>query len=301
MSEITVAIHPFWTFDIDVPGAKIIRWDFESAPPAGGADIVVTSHWAKPDAVELAQKAGASLLQIGSIGFDMIDPDALGSLRVANAKTVHEPATAETVVLDLLIALRDVPRMMANSANKNWEPFYAPGLTDKEIVLVGVGGVGSQIAQRLEAFNAHITYVASRERDEDFGHVYALDTAPDSVWAKADGVITVIPATDQTRGIINKDFLAKLKDGAVVLNAGRGVLAVNEDLVSEKDRLRIVLDVADPEPLPADSALWDAAFFISHHTGGNTDAMQPRMKAVVEQQIHAALNGDDFINVVLPK
>ncbi|WP_406715315.1 NAD(P)-dependent oxidoreductase [Trueperella pyogenes] len=301
MKNVTVSIHPFWNFEIDIPGVSVVRWDFESEPPVDRADVVVTSHWATPNGVEMAQKVGASLLQIGSIGYDMIAPDLPAGLQIANAATVHEAATAETVVLDLLIALRDVPRMAANTAARTWEPFYAPGLTDKRIVLVGVGGVGSQIVQRLRAFNADITYVASRERDEDFGHVYSLDTAPAEVWAQADAVVVVIPATPDTRGLIDADFLAKLKDGAVLVNAGRGVLAVNEALVAEAGRLRIVLDVADPEPLPADSPLWDAAFFISHHNGGNTDAMHPRMKALVERQVRAALAGEDYVNVVLPR
>ncbi|MEW6891895.1 NAD(P)-dependent oxidoreductase [Trueperella pyogenes] len=301
MKSVTVSIHPFWNFEIDIPGVSVVRWDFESEPPVDRADVVVTSHWATPNGVEMAQKVGASLLQIGSIGYDMIAPDLPAGLQVANAATVHEAATAETVVLDLLIALRDVPRMAVNTAARTWEPFYAPGLTDKRIVLVGVGGVGSQIAQRLRAFNADITYVASRERDEDFGHVYSLDTAPAEVWAQADAVVVVIPATPDTKGLIDADFLAKLKDGAVLVNAGRGVLAVNEALVAEAGRLRIVLDVADPEPLPADSPLWDAAFFISHHNGGNTDAMHPRMKALVERQVRAALAGEDYVNVVLPR
>lgn len=50
MKNVTVSIHPFWNFEIDIPGVSVVRWDFESEPPVDRADVVVTSHWATPTA-----------------------------------------------------------------------------------------------------------------------------------------------------------------------------------------------------------------------------------------------------------
>lgn len=297
MSSLNVLIHPFWQFEIDLPDVQVTRWDLTGTPPHE-ADIVVTGHWAPQNAVEQAAAAGAKLLQIGSIGFDAINPDLPSGLQVANATTVHESATSETVLTALLAAIREVPQLVRDMDAHKWNNFYGTGLADKKVLLIGVGGVGQAIRRRLEPFETELTFVASRERDEDFGHVYALDQVAELLPAQ-DVVITVIPANEKTNGFINADFLAKMKDGSVLLNAGRGSLADMDALVAEGKRLKIVLDVTTPEPLPAEHPIWDAATLITAHNGGNTDAMHPRMKALLERQIKHALAGEAFENIVL--
>ncbi|MDP9801057.1 phosphoglycerate dehydrogenase-like enzyme [Arcanobacterium wilhelmae] len=299
MSEVNVAIDPFWDVNIDIPGVNVVRWDLEGEAP-GPLDIVVTGHWVPGDGAERAAKAGAKLLQIGSIGFDAVNPDLPEGLQVANAATVHETATAEMVLAMLLAGLRNIPQMVADNKEHKWNTFYYEGLADKKVMLIGVGGVGREIMKRLEPFAVDLTLVASRERDEDFGHVYSLDQI-DDLLPEQDVVIIVIPATDATKGLVNKDFLAAMKDGATFLNAGRGTLAVTEDLAAEGDRLHLLIDVVDPEPLPADSPLWEAAQLITSHNGGNTKAMHPRMQALIERQAKHALAGEPFENVVLGK
>lgn len=297
MSDLSVLIHPFWQFEIDLPGVQVTRWDLTGEPPCR-ADIVATGHWSPKNAVEQAAAAGAKLLQIGSIGFDALNPDIPDGLQVANATTVHETATSETVVTALLAAIRDIPQLVHDMDAHKWNNFYGTGLADKKVLLIGVGGVGQAIRRRLEPFEVELTFVASRERDEDYGHVYALNQVAELL-PEQDVVLVVIPANKQTNSFIDAEFLAKMKDGAVLLNAGRGSLADMDALVAEGNRLKIVLDVATPEPLPAEHPIWDAATLITAHNGGNTDAMHPRMKALIERQIKHALAGEPFENIVL--
>ena len=299
MSALKVAIHPVWDFDIDIPGVEVIRWDLKDPAPEG-LDILVTGHWMSPNGVELAQRTGAHLLQIGSIGFDSLNPDLPEGLQVANAATVHETATSEMVVGILIALYRQIPTMVRNTEHRRWDNFYTSGLADRKIMLIGVGGVGRAIAQRLEPFEVELTYVASRERDEEYGHVFALSQI-DALLPQQDAVVVVIPATDSTRGMIDRDFLSQMKDGAVFLNAGRGTLADTQALAEAGHRLQIAVDVADPEPLPPDSPLWDTAQLITSHNGGNTLGMHRRMKVLVERQIKHALAGEPFENIVLGK
>ncbi|XCB29816.1 NAD(P)-dependent oxidoreductase [Arcanobacterium hippocoleae] len=289
MNELNVLIDPFWQFDINIPGVRITRWDLTGEAPHQ-ADIVVTGHWSPKNAVAQAAAAGAKLLQISSIGFDALHPDVPSGLQVANAATVHETATSEAVLTALLAVIRDIPQLVRDMDSRKWNNFYSTGLADKKILLIGVGGVGQAVRRRLEPFEVELTFAASRERDEEYGHVYALDQV-DQFLSEQDAVIVVIPANEQTNNFIDADFLSKMKDGAVLLNAGRGSLADMDALTAAGKRLKIVLDVANPEPLPAAHPIWEVAALITAHNGGNTAAMHPRMKALLERQINHALSG----------
>ncbi|MFC5281581.1 NAD(P)-dependent oxidoreductase [Arcanobacterium canis] len=299
MNKVNVSIDPFWDVNIDIPGVNVVRWDLKGEAP-GPLDIVVTGHWVPKDGAERVAAAGAKLLQIGSIGYDSVNPDLPEGLQVANAATVHETATSEMVLTMLLAGLRNIPQMVADNKEHKWNVFYDEGLADKKVMLIGVGGVGKEIIKRLTPFSVDLTLVASRERDEDFGHVYSLEQI-DDLLPHQDVVIIVIPATETTKGLVNKEFLAKMKDGATFLNAGRGTLAVTDDLVAEGGRLKLLIDVVDPEPLAQDSPLWDVAQLITSHNGGNTRAMHPRMEALIERQVKHLLAGEPFENVVLGK
>ncbi|WP_308806884.1 NAD(P)-dependent oxidoreductase [Actinotignum urinale] len=296
MDTLNVALHPFWDFDITVPGVNIIRWDLEGETPAP-LDIIVTGHWTPRNGIDIANKAGAHLLQIGSIGFDML-PEPPAGIQVANAKTVHETATAEMALTMLLAVFREIPRMVRGADEGRWDCFYSQGLAEQKVMLLGVGGVGDEIARRLEPFEVELTRVASREREDARGHVYSLAQGMELL-GQQDAVIVVLPANEHTVGVIDDGFLSAMKDNAVLLNIGRGKLADPQALVKHSTRLRLALDVTDPEPLAVDDPLWKGAELITSHNGGNTRALHQRMKNLVERQIVHALAGEPFENIVL--
>ncbi|MDD7384367.1 MAG: NAD(P)-dependent oxidoreductase [Actinomycetaceae bacterium] len=301
MANLQVSIDPFWDFDIGIPGVDVTRWDIKkdgTAPEPGHFDIILTGHWTPANGVDIAKNAGARLLQIGSVGFDMLPENVPEGLQVANASTVHETGTSEMVLTLLLAGVRDIPTIVHNDDHNEWGQFYVDGLADKKVMLIGVGGVGRAIIQRLKPFEVDLTLVASHARDEEFGHVHGMDEL-NKLLPEQDVVIVIVPANKHTKGLVNKDFLAQMKDGAYFLNAGRGSVAVTEDLAAEGDRLNLLIDTVDPEPLPADSPLWGAAKIITSHNAGNSRAMQPRMKALIERQIRHALAGEPFENIVL--
>jgi phosphoglycerate dehydrogenase-like enzyme len=107
--------------------------------------------------------------------------------------------------------------------------------------------------------------------------------------------------TAETIGMVDAVFLARMKDGALLVNAARGSLAVTDALVAEarSGRLRLALDVTDPEPLPAGHPLWDLpGVFITPHEGASTPVSVARMAAYVRDQASRFLTGQPLENVI---
>ena len=111
----------------------------------------------------------------------------------------------------------------------------------------------------------------------------------------------IIPLTDETRGLVDRAFLAAMKDGALLVNVARGGIVVTDDLLAEvaAGRLRAALDVTDPEPLPPDHPLWDLpGVVVTPHVGGASDAMWPRSYRLVAEQLRRMARDEPLLNVV---
>lgn len=298
MTKLTIAISPDWPIDLDIPGIDVLEWDFKSPPPADHIDIAVAPHVTTPDLVEKVAGTGAKLLQLGSIGYDPIPRDLPEGLLVANAATVHETATAELTLAMLLYAARDLDRVTASQREGTWDAFHTQGLADTNIVLIGIGGVGTAIAQRLAPFEANVIRVASRKREDMYGQVYSFEDLPELL-PEADSVIVVVPLTGKTEKMVDDAFLSSMKDNAILVNVARGKVADTDALLKHADRLRLALDVTDPEPLPDGHPLFDKATLVTAHIGGNADAMYKRMNRLIRRQAGNFISGQPFVNIVL--
>jgi phosphoglycerate dehydrogenase-like enzyme len=123
-----------------------------------------------------------------------------------------------------------------------------------------------------------------------------------SLLPDADVVVLSMPLTAATRGLVNADFLARMKDGALLVNVARGPVVDTKALLAELEsgRLTAALDVTDPEPLPEGHPLWHApGVLISPHVGGPTSAFLPRAKRLLAGQLNRFVNGEPLQNVVL--
>ena len=124
-------------------------------------------------------------------------------------------------------------------------------------------------------------------------------TAADVDWAAQHVVVVVLPLTDATRHVVDAAFLARLSDGALVVNVGRGPLLDTAAVIAEAGRLRFALDVTDPEPLPDGHPLWSApGVLITPHVAGGTTAMLPRMAALLRDQLTRYVAGEPLRNLV---
>ncbi|MDR6905550.1 phosphoglycerate dehydrogenase-like enzyme [Agromyces sp. 3263] len=285
-------------------GVEVLQWDLEGPPPVASGrriDLVVPPYMGAAARLGALDGVDVGLVQSQSIGYDDI-ADALPPGHVfANAATVHETSTAELTLALVLAAQRGIPDFVRAASEGRWAPARHESLADRRVLLIGYGGVGRAIEERLAPFEVEVTRVASRARDDERGRIHGIDELP-QLLPDAEIVIVGVPLSDATTGLVDADFLAALPDGALVVNIARGKVADTDALLAEAGtgRLRFALDVTDPEPLPQGHPLFALPnVLISPHVGGASTAMMPRMARLLKRQIERMLRGEAPENVVL--
>jgi phosphoglycerate dehydrogenase-like enzyme len=281
-------------------------WDLDG-DPVGVAlkdlDAVVLPYASASNCLPALKRVpGLKLVHTQSTGFDGVPEAVGGGVAVASAAGVHAAATAEIAVGLALASLRGMDVAIRDQQRAVWNPQRYPGLADRKVLLVGVGGIGTEIARRLEPFEVELTRVGSSARDDASGHVHGTDELV-ALAPRHDVLIVITPLNAATQRLIDAQVLAALPDGALVVNVARGAVVDTDALTAEvlSGRLRAALDVVDPEPLPADHPLWHApGAIITPHVGGNTGAFWPRIVKLLRSQLAALAAGERPANLVQP-
>ncbi|WP_353055588.1 NAD(P)-dependent oxidoreductase [Leucobacter sp. CX87] len=290
----------------EIAGAEIVRWDLSTPPPRDRFDIVVPPYMDGPAVLRALAGVSVGLVQSQSIGFDGVADFLPDGMPFANAATVHETSTAELAIGLTLAMQRGLPDFVRAGDEGRWAPARHASLADRRVLLVGYGGVSRAIEARLAGFEVELTRVArtARTTHNDAGEevpVHGIDELP-ALLAAAEIVIVAVPLSAETRGLFDAAALARLSDGALLVNVARGPVVDTGALVAElsRGRIRAALDVTDPEPLPAEHPLWGCPnLLVSPHVGGASTAMIPRMARLVRRQIGHLLAGETPENVVL--
>lgn len=169
-------------------------------------------------------------------------------------------------------------------------------LYGKRVMIVGYGSIGRSIEERLLAFGAEIMRVARHPREG----VESIERLPELL-PHADVVVLIVPLTDETTGMIGAPELAKMKQGALLVNAARGPVVNTDALVEalQSGRIRAAIDVTDPEPLPKDHPLWSAPnLLITPHIAGSSPMSMNRAIAFAAEQVQRYLHGEPLKNIV---
>jgi phosphoglycerate dehydrogenase-like enzyme len=235
-------------------------------------------------------------VQTLTAGFDRVRPHVPAGAVLCNARGVHDASTAEWVVGAAIAALRQFAYFATEQAAGRWSYRSTDSLAGKAVLIVGYGSIGEAVERRLSGFDVQVRRVARSAR-EGVSPVSALP----QLLPEADVVILLAPVTTETVGIVDAAFLAKMKDGALLVNAARGVLVVTGDLVAEvtSGRLAAAMDVTDPEPLPPGHPLWALPnVFITPHVGASTPYSAMTARNFVREQAERYLAGQPLLNVI---
>lgn len=282
-------------------GVELVRWDMDGPPPRPALDIAVAPYMAgKRNALTWLEGVPVGLVQSQAIGYDGIEEKLPRGLVFANASSVHETATAELALALILAAQRGIPDYVRDAARGEWNTSVRAGLADHSVLIVGFGGIGRAIESRLVPFETSVVRVARTRRNDERGVIHGFDEVPDLL-PRADIVVLSLPLTHETHHLVGDGFLSAMRDGALLVNVGRGAAVDIDALVAHArtGRVRAALDVTEPEPLPADHALFALPnVLISPHVGGATSAMLPRMARLLRDQIERRLRGEPPLNVV---
>ncbi|MFE3015867.1 2-hydroxyacid dehydrogenase [Streptomyces sp. NPDC059256] len=289
-------------------GFRYRFWNGGPEFPADPADCVFyTVPYLQPGVAlrPLPEMTSVQVIQTLSAGIDHVEP-GLGALhpgvQLCNAKGVHDASTAELALTLVLASLRGIPGFVRGQDGEEWRSGFYPALADSSVLIVGYGSIGAAIEDRLAPFEcARVARIARSARTTARGEVRPF-TEVHSLLPDADVVILSTPLTEDTRGLVDAEFLARMKDGALLVNVARGPVVDTKALLAEvgTGRITAALDVTDPEPLPPGHPLWHApGVLISPHVGGSTSAFLPRAKKLLAAQVGAFVAGEPVQNVVL--
>jgi phosphoglycerate dehydrogenase-like enzyme len=266
-------------------------------PSAADVEFYVPPFFPSPESVAaMAEMPSLRVVQTLTAGFDLVRPHVPASAVLCNARGVHDASTAEWVVGATIAVLREFPYFGAEQAAGRWRYRPTDCLAGKTVLIVGYGSIGRAVERRLTGFDVQVRRVARSARDgvSPVSELSAL--LPD-----ADVVILLAPVTSETTGLVDEAFLARMKDGALLVNGARGALVVTDDLVTEvsSGRLSAALDVTDPEPLPAGHPLWTLPnVLVTPHIGASTPYSAATARAFVRQQAERYLAGEQLANVI---
>lgn len=250
------------------------------------------------DLALMAHMPNLRVAQLLTAGYDNALRHLPAGVTLCNAGGVHDASTAELGVGLILASQRGIDGYARAMPQGAWLHARRESLADRSVLIVGAGGVASALRDRLHPFEVDVTMVGRTPRIgvHGSGDLFALLPG-------ADIVVLAIPLTDETRGLVGTEFLARMRDGALLVNLARGAVVDTDALTLEvaSGRLRAALDVTEPEPLPADHPLWTLpGVLISPHVGGNTSAFLPRARRLVADQLRRFVAGQPLASVVIP-
>jgi phosphoglycerate dehydrogenase-like enzyme len=247
-------------------------------------------------------------------------PGAMGPhVTICNARGAHNISTAEWTISAILAVLKHFPLFLDIQRSGQWKrrfeasehyvkitgdtrPLYPPvmleELTGKTVLLVGYGSIGKEIERMLEPFQNRIIRVARTTRQAP--EVHAV-TELDRLLPQAQVVVLILPATDETHQLIDKQQFDLMKQGTLLVNAARGPIVNTTALVDalQSGKIRAALDVTDPEPLPESHPLWNCPnLLITPHVGGSSPQFAARSVKIAENELRRYMAGEPLLNVV---
>jgi phosphoglycerate dehydrogenase-like enzyme len=216
-------------------------------------------------------------------------PDLVASgIVVTNASGVFSVPMAEHTIGLLLALARNFPDSVRQQDQKIWsqqalwdKPQHLSELNGATLVIVGFGSIGREIAKRAAALEMQVIGV-TRSGQGDATHTQRIVSVEmlDEVLPEADYIVVAVPETGETKHLFNEERLTKMKLGARLINLGRGSAIDEAALVRALERSRLggaALDVAEVEPPPAESPLWNAPnLFITPHTSAISSRLWQR-------------------------
>ncbi len=288
--------------------------------PSGVLDV---DFWIIPFALKSAQKTfqylrGVKAVQSMMAGVDWITPWLPKDIVLCDGRGLHDISASEWVLTAILTALKRFPYYRDMQLRQEWKgqasipdgfmnvrgaqvgqyAVLGEDLAGKTVLILGYGSIGAAIEARLKPFGVEIIRLARSPRKDP--EVFAVGELR-RLLPEADVVVAIVPLTAETHGLIGAAEIGRMKRNTLLVNAARGPVVVTEALVEalQQDRIRAVVDVTDPEPLPAGHPFWSAPnCMITPHVGGSTPEFIHRAFRFGAEQVRRFIAGEELENVV---
>lgn len=281
----------------EVPLVQAVRYQWGDPAPAEAAKAEVLIPGRHRAGAQLWRELpNLKLIQLLTAGAEDWIGKVPDGVLLSTCRGAHGGSMAEWVVAVLLSLYRNLDVFADAHREARWTRFSADTLQGKHVLVIGAGDLGRQLRRRLEPFDVRCTMVGMSAREG----VHGVRELPDLLPVH-DVVVLMVPLTSRTRGMVDAEFLAAMRDGAVLVNAARGPVVATDALVAEltAGRLRAALDVTDPEPLPPGHPLWTApGLLLTPHIGGMVSGGRRRSYAVAAAEIARYAGGELPDNLV---
>jgi glyoxylate reductase len=280
----------------------LLPWSAADGPDAGRIEAVYTYGHPHVGPELLARLPGVRVISNFGVGVDHIDLSAAAArhIPVGNTPGILDGATADMAFALLLAAGRRLvegDRYARGPDFLHYDPSFMLGreVHGSTLGIVGMGRIGEQVARRARGFDMQILYHNRRPRPEVESALGVRYVSLDDLLAGSDYVVLTVPLTPETRGLIGRPQLARMKPTAALVNIARGGVvdhaALAEALAGGTIRAA-ALDVTEPEPLPRDHPLLRLPnLTIVPHLGSATEETRQKMAEVSVENLLAGLEG----------
>lgn len=193
---------------------------------------------------------------------------------MSKSSGVHVAPISEYIIGAILYFEKQFNRFIEQSRNSEWQRTWLGGLSGKKLTVLGAGHIGRGLAQRAKAFDMTVVGTSrSATSCQQFDKILTT-TEISSELGSTDYLAVTLPFTEETKRLVNKEFLAQLKPGAVLIDASRGGIVCEDAVISALDSGKLrgaALDVFEAEPLPVSSKLWNRPdVLLTPHVSGTT-------------------------------
>lgn len=278
------------------PHYSIITGKAKELDPSLLREAEILVGWPKGRADEvLHPDSKLKWVQTWSAGVDYLPQDILKERNVllTNTSGIHAIPISEMIIGMMLSLSRNLKKAAINQANSTWDSKEENmgELHGKTMVIVGVGEIGKATAKLAEAFG--MTVIGVRRSGKNTPHVSKMVTMEGmtKVLSEGDYVVNILPLTDETHHIFNKETFGAMKKGACFINVGRGATVDTSallDALQEGPLSSAALDVFEEEPLPSDHPLWTMEqVLITPHIAGSTPYYKERAFEIFIENLKA--------------
>lgn len=233
-----------------------------------------------------------------------------GDVLMSNMQKMSSPVIAEHAIAMMLSLSRQIPQFVhvMGDDNRRRQGEIEAGMmpvAGKRLLVLGLGGIGTETARLGAALGMRVSGTRNSSRDgPEFVEYVGLSHELHDLAAQADVIVNALPLTSGTKDLLDGEFFAAVKPGVIFINVGRGQTVVTDDLVAALESGRVSaagLDVTEPEPLPADSPLWQRNdVIITPHVAGRGGERERHTVLLIEN-LKRYIAGDRLLNVVDPK